>query len=103
MAGNTDSVARMNPRPARGQFPDCASLHLGYGATAMRLRPRKNARRTAGTRLNCAKRAERCLPLTFGGSPLWFAQPLGSPSGYMSNKITKLLIVVVPRRTAGDG
>jgi hypothetical protein len=31
------------------------------------------------------------------------AKPLGSPGGHMRNKITKLLIVVVPRRTAGDG
>jgi hypothetical protein len=59
----------------------------------------RNARNPA----RLPNRAERRLPLTFGGSPLWFAQPLGSPSGYMSNKITKLLIVVVPRRTAGDG
>src|ERR1700692_4752146 len=41
--------------------------------------------------------------LDFLGFAAMFAQPLGSPSGYMSNKITKLLIVVVPRRTAGDG
>jgi hypothetical protein len=59
----------------------------------------RNARNPAKLR----KRAERRLPLTSGVSPLWFAQPLGSPSGYMRNKITKLLIVVVPRRTAGDG
>ena len=32
-----------------------------------------------------------------------FAQPLGSPSGNMRNKITKSLILVVPRRAAGDG
>jgi len=32
-----------------------------------------------------------------------FAQPLGSLSGNMRNIITKLLIVVVPRRAAGDG
>jgi hypothetical protein len=63
----------------------------------------KCAREMPKTRLNCTNRAERRLPLTFGGSPLWFAQPLGSPSGHMSNKITKLLIVVVPRRTAGNG
>jgi hypothetical protein len=31
------------------------------------------------------------------------AQPLGSLSRTMRNKITKLIIVVVPRRTAGDG
>src|SRR6267154_2785450 len=63
----------------------------------------KNTRRTPGTPLSCGNRAERGLPLTFRGSSLWFAQPLGSPSGQMRNKITKLLIVVVPRRTAGDG
>jgi hypothetical protein len=32
-----------------------------------------------------------------------FAQPLGSLSGNMRNIITKSLIVVVPRRAAGDG
>ena len=32
-----------------------------------------------------------------------FAQPLGSQLGVMRNIITILLIVVVPRRTAGDG
>jgi len=32
-----------------------------------------------------------------------FAQPLGSPSGHMRNKITELLIIVVPRHAAGDG
>src|SRR5258707_12835126 len=63
----------------------------------------KNTRRTPGPPLSCGNRAERGLPLTFRGSSLWFAQPLGSPSGQMRNKITKLLIVVVPRRTAGDG
>jgi hypothetical protein len=41
--------------------------------------------------------------LTFPVWPLCSAQPLGSPSGEMSNKITKLLILVVPRRTAGAG
>jgi hypothetical protein len=32
-----------------------------------------------------------------------FAQPLGSLSRTMRNIITKILIVVVPRRIAGDG
>jgi hypothetical protein len=32
-----------------------------------------------------------------------FAQPLGSLSRQMRNIITKLLLIVVPRRTAGDG
>jgi hypothetical protein len=63
----------------------------------------KNTRRTPGTPLSYRNRAERGLPLTFRGPSLWFAQPLGSPSGQMRNIITKLLIVVVPRRTAGDG
>jgi hypothetical protein len=44
-----------------------------------------------------------CLWLDFQSSGSMFAQPLGSLSGQMRNKITKLLIVVVPRRTAGDG
>jgi hypothetical protein len=43
------------------------------------------------------------LPLTFKVGPLWFAQPLESPSGQMRNKITSILILVVPRRTAGAG
>ena len=66
--------------------------------TAFSLSP--NGRKT---RLSCEKSRRRRLPLTFGVWPLCFAQPLGSPSGHMRNKITKLLIVVVPRRTAGDG
>jgi hypothetical protein len=50
------------------------------------------------------KKSRIVLPsLDFPGFAVMFAQPLGSPSGYMRNKITKLLIVVVPRRTAGDG
>jgi hypothetical protein len=32
-----------------------------------------------------------------------FAQPLGSLSRSMRNIITKLLLIVVPRRAAGDG
>ena len=43
------------------------------------------------------------LPLTSGVWSLCSAQPLGSPSYEMRNIITKILIVVVPRRTAGDG
>jgi hypothetical protein len=41
--------------------------------------------------------------LTFRGRALWSAQPSGSLSANMRNIITKLLILVVPRRTAGDG
>jgi hypothetical protein len=41
--------------------------------------------------------------LDFQGLAAITAQPLGSSGGYMRNIITKLLIVVVPRRTAGDG
>jgi hypothetical protein len=41
--------------------------------------------------------------LDFWGRAAITAQPLGSLGGNMRNKITKLLIVVVPRRTAGDG
>lgn len=41
--------------------------------------------------------------LTSGPRPLWFAQPLGSLGLNMRNIITKLLIVIVSRRTAGDG
>jgi hypothetical protein len=41
--------------------------------------------------------------LDFPGFAAMFAQSLGSPSRDMGNKIAKLLIVVVPRRTAGDG
>ena len=44
-----------------------------------------------------------CLRLDFQPLAGMFAQPLGSLSGPMRNKITKLLIVVVPRRAAGDG
>jgi hypothetical protein len=41
--------------------------------------------------------------LTFPAWAVCSAQPLGSTTGQMRNIITKLLIVVVPRRTAGDG
>jgi hypothetical protein len=34
---------------------------------------------------------------------VWSAQPLGSLSGYMRNKITELLLVIVSWRTAGGG
>src|SRR5216684_7569541 len=60
-------------------------------------------RRTTGTRLSFKFSASWRLALTFGVWLLWFAQSSRSPSGQMRNKITKLLIVVVPRRTAGDG
>jgi hypothetical protein len=49
------------------------------------------------------KVAEKAASLDFWGLMAITAQPLGSPSGSMRNKITKLIIVVVPRRTAGDG
>src|SRR5712691_9901966 len=102
MAHGCHSGARV-ARTRNLEIPRCAIAHLRSGPSNHPGMTIKCARRTAGTRLNCAERTERRLPLTFGRSPLWFAQPLGSPSGYMSNKITKLLIVVVPRRTAGDG
>jgi hypothetical protein len=47
--------------------------------------------------------ATREYPLTSGARSLCFAQPLGSLGLYMRNIITKLLIVIVSRRTAGDG
>jgi hypothetical protein len=47
--------------------------------------------------------APNAASLDFWGRAAITAQPLGSPSGSMRNKITKLIIVVVPRRTAGDG
>jgi hypothetical protein len=47
------------------------------------------------------------LALTFQVWPLCSAQPLESPSDEMRNKITqaliKVIILVVPRRTAGAG
>jgi hypothetical protein len=48
---------------------------------------------------------ERFVPalLDFWGLAAMFAQSSRSLSRHMRNKITKLLIVVVPRRTAGDG
>ena len=61
------------------------------------------SRRKSGTRLRSQLSASYRLALTFGVWQLCFAQPLGSLSRPMRNKITKLLIVVVPRRTAGDG
>ena len=60
-------------------------------------------RRTAGTPLNCSKSRFERPSLDFRGSGGITAQPLGSLSRQMRNIITKLLIVVVPRRTAGDG
>jgi hypothetical protein len=47
--------------------------------------------------------AGKAASLDFWGLMAITAQPLGSPSRNMRNKITKLIIVVVPRRTAGDG
>src|SRR5262249_46300673 len=41
-------------------------------------------------------------PLTLGTRPVWFAQSLENLKGTMRNIITKILIVV-PRRAAGDG
>jgi hypothetical protein len=59
-------------------------------------------RRTPGTTLSSANRAA-APSLDFWGLAVKVAQPLGSLDGEMRNKITKLLIIVVPRRTAGDG
>jgi hypothetical protein len=49
------------------------------------------------------KVAGKAASLDFWGLMAITAQPLGSPSRNMRNKITKLIIVVVPRHTAGDG
>ena len=57
-------------------------------------------------RKNLAKlqiEGDLCPWLDFRALASMVAQPLGSSSGHMWNKITKLLIVVVPRRAAGDG
>ena len=43
------------------------------------------------------------LCLDIGVSVAMFVQPLGSLLGNMRNIITAILIVVVPRRIAGDG
>jgi hypothetical protein len=50
-----------------------------------------------------SKSLEKAASLDFWGLMAITAQPLGSSSRNMRNKITKLIIVVVPRRTAGDG
>jgi hypothetical protein len=63
----------------------------------------ENARRTGQSPLFSPNNAVAALTLTFPAWPVWSAQPLGSLSRDMRNKITTLLIVVVPRRTAGDG
>jgi hypothetical protein len=52
---------------------------------------------------NYKSSAEPAARLDFPVLDGMFAQPLGSPSADMRNKITKLLIVVVPRHTAGGG
>ena len=81
----------------------------GAGWLAAAMQPRERSRRispspNAGNPANLVEIACSCrLPLTFGGLDAMVAQPLGSPSRQMRNIITKLLIVVVPRRTAGDG
>lgn len=46
---------------------------------------------------------KRRLCLDIGAAPAMVAQPLGSSLAVMRNIITILLIVVVPRRIAGDG
>ena len=66
-------------------------------------KPKIHPRRTPGSPLSFELSVIAARGLTFEASGSMFAQPLGSLSGPMRNKITKLLIVVVPRRTAGDG
>ena len=102
MAHGSHSGARV-ARTRNLEIPQCAIAHLRSGPSDHPGMTIKCAREMPGIRLNYTNRAEQGLPLTFGGSPLWFAQPLGSLSGHMRNKITKLLILVVPRRTAGGG
>ena len=43
------------------------------------------------------------IPLTSGSGRLYLAQPLERSSDQMRNKITELLIIVVPRHIAGGG
>ncbi len=109
MAADTDLILRSSgaasQRMGRGPhgFETREGALLTVGDRGRLKKPNFRSRRTPGTPLNCPNRARRCLTLDFPGLAAMFAQPLGSPGGYMRNKITKLLIVVVPRRTAGDG
>jgi len=52
---------------------------------------------------NLAKSGQALPSLDFPGPGAMFRATFGKSSRQMRNKITKLLIVVVPRRTAGDG
>ena len=61
------------------------------------------SRRRQKTSLSCNPAPIDARGLTFQARSVCSAQPLGSLGRQMRNIITKLLIVVVPRRTAGGG
>jgi len=67
-------------------FADAANLHSRFSRDAAKV----------------IKSGSMACPLTLGTHPVWFAQSLGNLKGKMRNIITKILIVV-PRRPAGDG
>jgi hypothetical protein len=84
--------------------PGSRFAHPGYDRSARAWLESANS--PSPNDLNLAKfsfQRETAPGLTFRAWAVCFAQPLGSPSADMRNKITNLLIVVVPRRTAGDG
>src|ERR1700694_4483032 len=117
-AGRDGGMAFSRHSGARVARTSDVQLHIGEsrdsGSTRRRvsrndgghrawLEPENRSRPGQKTPLSSKSCASCGLPLTSRVWPLWFAQPLGSLSGHMRNIITKLLIVVVPRRTAGDG
>jgi len=94
VAKNTDVIMSSRGAAFEGW---AAGIGSAYQKAQFSLSP--NARNPA----KLPKSRQATPSLDFPGAAAMFAQPLGSPSGYMRNKITKLLIIVVPRRTAGDG
>lgn len=95
---------------ARVKEPNCLKLEIRAGL--LRASDRKDAALPNPT-IPLAERPEArytaqiapatAIALTSGLWSLWFAQPLPSQARYMRKIITKLLIAVVPRHTAGDG
>jgi hypothetical protein len=96
-------VKRANPESRGSGFALRAPRNDGEGPSTHGWNGEIRTRRKPGTPLSSKNRAKWPPSLDFRGLAAINAQPLGSPSRQMRNIITKLLIVVVPRRTAGDG
>src|ERR1700730_18487473 len=86
------------PGPREVACPGMTAEHRAHGC-------KEHFRSRPGQKTPISLQIMRVVPtsLDIWGPADITAQPLGSSSRKMRNKITKLLIVVVPRRTAGDG